>query len=132
MQSRRRRLGPGKPGPSIIDLTGSRASGQNAYREKALALFPHVCAKCRREFSGKDLRELTVHHIDNNHMNNPPDGSNWELLCLYCHDDAHGAYERLGYQQGATVYSDEDASAHNPFAALGSLLKQKEDKPHGE
>ncbi|MFA7667514.1 MAG: HNH endonuclease, partial [Burkholderiaceae bacterium] len=20
---------------------------------------------------------------------NPPDGSNWELLCLYCHDNEH-------------------------------------------
>jgi hypothetical protein len=22
-------------------------------------------------------------------MNNPPDGSNWENLCVYCHDDEH-------------------------------------------
>jgi hypothetical protein len=35
------------------------------------------------------VRELTVHHRDHNHDNNPPDGSNWELLCLYCHDNEH-------------------------------------------
>ncbi len=32
---------------------------------------------------------LTVHHIDGNPNNNPPDGSNWENLCVYCHDDEH-------------------------------------------
>jgi hypothetical protein len=30
-----------------------------------------------------------VHHRDGNHQNNPPDGSNWENLCAYCHDDEH-------------------------------------------
>ncbi len=63
--------------------TAARAQG---YRERALKLFPHVCASCGREFKGARLKELTVHHKDHNHDNNPPDGSNWELLCLYCHD----------------------------------------------
>jgi len=48
-----------------------------------------VCAKCGREFGDKDRHLLTVHHRDGNHMNNPPDGSNWENLCIYCHDDEH-------------------------------------------
>ncbi|QTG90742.1 HNH endonuclease, partial [Vibrio furnissii] len=26
---------------------------------------------------------------DHDHTNNPEDGSNWELLCLYCHDHEH-------------------------------------------
>ena len=56
---------------------------EKTYREKALKLFPHVCGRCGREFSGKQLKELTVHHRDHNHDNNPPDGSNWELLCIY-------------------------------------------------
>jgi cytochrome c553 len=30
-----------------------------------------------------------VHHKDGNHLNNPPDGSNWENLCVYCHEDEH-------------------------------------------
>jgi 5-methylcytosine-specific restriction endonuclease McrA len=62
---------------------------QAGYREKALKLFPHVCGRCTRDFEGKKLRELTVHHKDHDHHNNPPDGSNWELLCLYCHDHEH-------------------------------------------
>src|ERR1039457_2743459 len=57
------------------------------YREQALKLYPWICGRCAREFAGKNLRELTVHHKDHNHDNNPPDGSNWELLCIYCHDN---------------------------------------------
>ena len=59
------------------------------YRREALAVLPHVCAKCGREFEGKDLPLLTVHHKDGNHFNNPRDGANWELLCVYCHEDEH-------------------------------------------
>lgn len=59
---------------------------ESGYREKALKLFPWVCGRCSREFVYSNLRELTVHHIDHDHTNNPEDGSNWELLCLYCHD----------------------------------------------
>ena len=40
---------------------------QTGYREQALKLFPHVCSRCVREFEGKKLRELTVHHRDHNH-----------------------------------------------------------------
>lgn len=62
------------------------------YRNQALKILPWVCAKCGRDFSGKKLRELTVHHKDHNYKNNPPDGSNWELLCLYCHDNEHSRF----------------------------------------
>ena len=62
------------------------------YREKALKLFPWVCGRCSREFVYSNLRELTVHHIDHDHSNNPEDGSNWEMLCLYCHDHEHSKY----------------------------------------
>ena len=34
-----------------------------------------------------------MHHKDGNHDNNPPDGSNWELLCIYCHENEHARYE---------------------------------------
>ena len=64
-----------------------------SYREPALRLLPHICARCGREFEGKRLRELTVHHRDGNHDNNPADGSNWELLCIYCHENEHARYE---------------------------------------
>jgi len=41
----------------------------------------------RARVQSKNLRELTVHHKDHDHHNNPSDGSNRELLCLYCHDE---------------------------------------------
>ena len=59
------------------------------YRGQALKILPHLCTRCAREFSGRRLRELTVHHKDGNHDNNPRDGSNWENLCVDCHEDEH-------------------------------------------
>ena len=59
------------------------------YRERSLALHGWICAKCAREFDESNLHLLTVHHRDGNHDNNPADGSNWENLCAYCHDDEH-------------------------------------------
>ena len=50
------------------------------YREKALKLYPWVCGRCAREFTHANLRELTVHHRNHNHDDNPENGSNWELV----------------------------------------------------
>ncbi len=69
---------------------------ESGYREKALKIYPWVCGRCSREFVYSNLRELTVHHIDHDHTNNPEDGSNWELLCLYCHDHEHSEIYRSG------------------------------------
>ncbi len=66
-------------------LADAKRDKEMGYRDKALKMYPHVCGRCAREFAGKRLSELTVHHRDHNHDNNPQDGSNWELLCLYCH-----------------------------------------------
>jgi 5-methylcytosine-specific restriction endonuclease McrA len=99
---------------------------QKGYRERALRLFPHVCASCGREFSGKRLKELTVHHKDHNHENNPPDGSNWELLCIYCHDHEHEKYKLKGYVDGAApAEKPKNSSIANPFENLDNLLKDK-------
>ena len=73
----------------LAELRSDVRRRSESYRGRALQLFPHVCGSCAREFSGKRLKELTVHHKDHDHHNNPPDGSNWELLCLYCHDHEH-------------------------------------------
>jgi hypothetical protein len=96
---------------------------QAGYREQALKLFPHVCGRCAREFEGKRLRELTVHHKDHNHENNPPDGSNWELLCLYCHDHEHtrGIQEQRGKEGPAE--RGRPSLVHSPFANLGDRFK---------
>jgi hypothetical protein len=104
------------------------------YRELALQLFPHVCARCARAFEGRRLKELTVHHKDGNHDHNPPDGSNWELLCIYCHENEHARYEdaragtgsRAGSGPGFPVPGpDPVPSTHRPLAGLDALLKKK-------
>jgi len=98
---------------------------EETYRERALKLFPWICGRCGREFSGARLRELTVHHKNHNHDDNPPDGSNWELLCLYCHDNEH---MRVLEEQARSGDSGNQSSlaTHNPFAELQMLLKKKE------
>jgi hypothetical protein len=97
------------------------------YRDQALKIFPWICGRCGREFSGKKLLELTVHHKDHNHDNNPPDGSNWELLCTYCHDMEHQKYLTAGESEDSTTSDAPDpASAYKPFANLRDLLTKKE------
>jgi HNH endonuclease len=93
------------------------------YRSQALKLLPHVCARCARHFPPKRLRELTVHHKDGNHDNNPPDGSNWELLCIYCHENEHA--RAVDSQAGGSATQREPESAkQKPFAGLDKLLKK--------
>jgi 5-methylcytosine-specific restriction endonuclease McrA len=109
----------------VAEMRKEEESRQAGYREKALKLFPHVCGRCSREFEGKKLRELTVHHKDFNHDYNPPDGSNWELLCLYCHDHEHtrGVQEQRSVDTTAGR-QDKPSLAHSPFAALGDRFKK--------
>jgi hypothetical protein len=66
----------------------ARARGLD-YRARSLAMHGWICARCAREFDEKNLHLLTVHHKDGNHHNNPGDGSNWENLCVDCHDAEH-------------------------------------------
>jgi 5-methylcytosine-specific restriction endonuclease McrA len=96
------------------------------YREQALKIYPWICGRCGREFSGRNLRMLTVHHRDHDHDNNPPDGSNWELLCLYCHDNEHSRQLEAARRGASKAEGAQQASAtHKPFAALEALLKSK-------
>ncbi len=99
------------------------------YREQSLRIHPWVCGRCGREFTRENLHELTVHHKDHNHDNNPADGSNWENLCLYCHDNEHQRYEEHVRGYDSLAPKDEDKPAtFNPFADLKSMLKDKEKK----
>jgi hypothetical protein len=110
----------------ITEARRHQASREKEYRERALKLFPWVCGRCGREFSGKKLRELTVHHKDHNHDNNPPDGSNWELLCIYCHDNEHSRYlDAEWYGEETPGGEKEPPSTYKPFAGLEALLKKK-------
>lgn len=95
----------------------------HGYREQALKMYPWVCGRCGRTFTRTNVSELTVHHRNHNHDDNPSDGSNWELLCLYCHDNEHQRY--LDHDHGSLT-SDKrpEAATHNPFAALAGLIKK--------
>ncbi|MFA6283470.1 MAG: YajD family HNH nuclease [Desulfurivibrionaceae bacterium] len=116
---------PTKP-DMLSDAQREREKRAQTYREKALKIYPWVCGRCGREFSGKALRDLTVHHKDHNHENNPPDGSNWELLCIYCHDNEHDRQSVAdSYAALKPGEKPEAIATSNPFAALGALLKDK-------
>ena len=127
MPSKKKSTGSANLEQLMAEARRNRQQREATYRERALKLFPSICARCGREFSGKRLRELTVHHKDHNHDNNPPDGSNWELLCVYCHDNEHGrdavadAYEPEGPER-----RPEPDFGHKPFEALADLLKRKQ------
>jgi HNH endonuclease len=93
------------------------------YRERALKLLPWICARCAREFPASRLRELTVHHRDGNHRHNPADGSNWELLCVYCHENEHARVEDA--RAGGGRERPASGATHRPLAGLGDLLKRR-------
>jgi len=102
------------------------------YRERSLAIYGLVCARCGREFDHTNRHLLTVHHRDGNHHYNPPDGSNWENLCIYCHDNIHSR-ELLGdYFDGTPedrdrriIYEDENSKNHggSGLGVLGAKLE---------
>ena len=111
-----------------------RQSRDAGYREQALKLFPWICGRCGREFTRDNLRQLTVHHKDDNHDNNPADGSNWELLCLYCHDNEHA--RELDAEAARAAGVDDRQALHDratarPFSSLMDLLGQGKHKSAG-
>jgi hypothetical protein len=100
---------------------------EQPYREQALKILPWICTRCAREFPGSRLRELTVHHKDGNHEHNPPDGSNWELLCIYCHENEHARFED-SLAGGDGGGEDKPPATHKPLAGLAGLLRDKKGK----
>src|SRR5271157_1958074 len=117
---------PGKVDHIVAEARRNREQREKTYREKALKIFPPICGRCGREFSGKRLSELTVHHKDHNHDNNPSDGSNWELLCLQCHDKEHARYlEEEPDDEARWREEEEPVATYRPFASLEDLLKGK-------
>ena len=97
-----------------------RAAG---YRAQALKLFPWVCGRCARTFTHGNLQLLEVHHKNGNHDDNPPDGSNWELLCTYCHEHEHSKLKDMaGRTDSGEVAS---SSTFNPFADLKAMMESK-------
>ena len=115
--------------PIVAKFLRDKAREEGSYRARALKLLSHVCAHCGREFKGRRLRELTVHHKDHDATNTPPDGCTWELLCRYCHDNEPGrnifAYALTG---DASASERETNGLHQPFAGLADLLKKKKEE----
>jgi hypothetical protein len=115
---------PGRLDRIVAEARRHADERAQSYREKALKIYPWICGRCAREFTRSNVRELTVHHRDHNHDNNPSDGSNWELLCLYCHDNEH--QRRLEATSGGSSRSvGGPVSTHAPFAGLKDLLRNK-------
>ena len=115
---------PSKLDRIVADARRAAEARELGYREQALKIYPWICGRCAREFTRANLRELTVHHRDHNHDNNQPDGSNWELLCLYCHDNEH--QRQVEASGGATsATGGHSIATHSPFANLKVLLDGK-------
>ena len=109
----------------VAEARRAKEEREKGYREQALKLFPWICGRCAREFDHKNLRELTVHHTDHNHDNNPNDGSNWELLCVYCHDNEHQRYEeQIRYATKSSSENKAPVATFNPFADLKKMMQK--------
>jgi 5-methylcytosine-specific restriction endonuclease McrA len=100
------------------------AQRELGYRERALKMYPWICGRCAREFTRVNLQELTVHHRNHDHDFNPANGSNWELLCVYCHDNEHSRY--IDHTGSSPSNADETPAqaTSNPFANLKALMKR--------
>ena len=123
---------------SLCILKENIAASKENYREKSLSIHGLICANCAREFESHNRHLLTVHHKDGNHHNNPPDGSNWDNLCVYCHEATHSR-EMLGEylsketatkgEQAKTIYSDTKKTLSNTMEdKLKAFLNKKENK----
>jgi 5-methylcytosine-specific restriction endonuclease McrA len=117
------------PDPGRLDRIVAQARREaderaRTYRDQALRLLPWICTRCAREFDRANLQLLTVHHRDGNHHHNPADGSNWELLCVYCHENEHA---REHDNDGRSVPAEDEAApaTHRPFANLEELLRRR-------
>ena len=110
----------------VAEARRNAEARERGYREQALKIYPWVCGRCTREFDRSNLQQLTVHHRDHDHDNNPPDGSNWELLCVYCHDNEHSRRLESDRNAGQIAGTPKTIATHNPFADLKSLLKGRQ------
>jgi hypothetical protein len=117
---------PGKLDRLVAEARRAADARALTYREQALKIYPWICGRCAREFTRANLRELTVHHRDHNHDNNPPDGSNWELLCLYCHDNEHQRQLEASQGGGSGAAERGRPSTYSPFADLKERLAKKD------
>ena len=129
-------MAAGKSGPDnakldrvVAEARRNREAREKGYREKALKIYAWICGRCAREFTRANLQLLEVHHRDGNHDNNPPDGTNWELLCTYCHEAEHRKYlDGTGRDADPADGGKQSYGTQRPFEGLGDLLKRKGEK----
>src|SRR3569833_795833 len=117
----------------VADARRTRSEREQGYREKALKMYPWICGRCMREFTHANVHELTVHHRDHNHDYNPEDGSNWELLCVYCHDNEHSRLTDAAYSDNSSKQrSDWPSATHKPKTKHKDKKKKKRATTHQE
>jgi hypothetical protein len=128
----RGKAAPARPAEEVVrEMKTARLPGEETYREKSIAIHGLICGRCGREFDAAHRHLLTVHHKDGNHLNNPPDGSNWENLCVYCHEDIHSRGLLGDYLEGTAapreetvVYRDDEAAGAKGLGSLADQLKK--------
>lgn len=111
----------------VLEARRNAEQREAGYRAQALKLFPWVCGRCARAFTHANLQLLEVHHKNGNHNDNPPDGSNWELLCTYCHEHEHSKLKDMQGREGASGQTPA-AATFNPFEGLKAMLESKKGK----
>jgi hypothetical protein len=104
----------------VLEARRQAEAREAGYRARALKLFPWVCGRCARTFTHANLQLLEVHHKNGNHDDNPPDGSNWELLCTYCHEHEHSKLKDMAGR--SNTGASATGATHNPFADLKARL----------
>ena len=110
----------------VAEARRAREEREKGYREQALRVLPWVCGRCARAFDRANVHLLTVHHKDHDHHHNPADGSNWELLGVYCHEDEHAReLNAPGRDPGPPGGDGIEPATHRPFADLAALLKRR-------
>jgi hypothetical protein len=107
---------------------------QFVYGKNEKKVIENVLSNFSRKYAGgvegssveSDYVNSHVHHKDHNHNNNPPDGSNWELLCIYCHENEHARDQVAdAYTTDSGDESPDNNFSHNPFAGLADRRKNK-------
>lgn len=107
----------------VLEARRAAEEREAGYRAQALKLYPWVCGRCGTTFTHANLQLLEVHHKNGNHHHNPSDGSNWELLCTYCHENEHSKLKDMAGRSGS---GDAHAAATgNPFADLKAMMEAK-------
>lgn len=62
------------------------------YCDCVLKMYLWICGCCVCEFDCSNVQQFIVYYCNYNYDDNFVDGSNWELLCVYCYDNEYQCY----------------------------------------